>query len=297
MKNGKCFDIGTIQAFLDGELSNEMSLKVTNHAADCDACAITIADAEEESSLVFSALDREFNTLVPTQRLWGKINESITVERDSAPFLQKVWGFITLQLATPSFATAAGILVVFSIFSVVWTMRSGLPTVDGPEVAINTPVSVPAIATDNSTEPASATVTQPPVFESDTEIRSTTPRYTVVRTNYRANSRPAVRTASNAAPRATTLAYMPGEETYVNTIATMSESVNKSKNDVMRPSEQIAFERDLAVVNDAISRMRKEVRKNPKNESAKQVLYTSYQNKIDLLNSVSQREELIASLK
>lgn len=297
MKNGKCFDIGTIQAFLDGELSNDLSLKVTNHAADCDACAMAIAEADEESSLVFSALDRELNTLVPTQRLWGKINESITVERDNAPFLQKVWGFITLQLATPSFAAAAAVLVVFSIFSVVWTMRSGLPTVESPQVAVVTPVPVPADIANRSVGPAVAAETQPPVLEADTEIRSTTPRYTVVRANYRANSRPAVRTASNVAPRATTLAYMPGEETYVNTIATMSESVNKSKNDVMRPSEQIAFERDLAVLNDAISRMQKEVRKNPKNESAKQVLYTSYQNKIDLLNSVSQREELIASLK
>jgi hypothetical protein len=52
----------------------------------------------------------------------------------------------------------------------------------------------------------------------------------------------------------------------------------------------------MAVVDDAIAKMRKVVQKNPKNESAKQVLYTSYQNKIDLLNSVSQREELVASL-
>ena len=65
----------------------------------------------------------------------------------------------------------------------------------------------------------------------------------------------------------------------------------------MRPSERVAYERDMAVVNDAIAKMKKEVRRNPKNESAKQVLYNSYQNKIDLLNSVSQREELVASLK
>jgi hypothetical protein len=50
----------------------------------------------------------------------------------------------------------------------------------------------------------------------------------------------------------------------------------------------------MAVVNDSIQRMRQEVRKNPKNESAKQVLYSSYQNKIDLLNSVTQKEELMA---
>ncbi len=65
----------------------------------------------------------------------------------------------------------------------------------------------------------------------------------------------------------------------------------------MRPGERIAYERDMAVVNDAIAKMRNEVKRNPRNETAKQVLYSSYQNKIDLLNSVSQKEELVASLR
>ena len=87
---------------------------------------------------------------------------------------------------------------------------------------------------------------------------------------------------------------MPGEESYVKAIANLNESVSDQKDAVMRPSERISFERDMAVVNDSIQKMRQEVRKNPKNESAKQVLYASYQNKIDLLNSVTQKEELLA---
>ena len=66
---------------------------------------------------------------------------------------------------------------------------------------------------------------------------------------------------------------------------------------MLRPSERIAYERDMALVDDAITKLRQEVRRNPRNESAKQVLYSSYQNKIDLLNSVSQKEELVASLR
>jgi hypothetical protein len=98
-------------------------------------------------------------------------------------------------------------------------------------------------------------------------------------------------------PVAPAPAYIPGENSYVKTIAALSESVDNKKDAVLRPSERISYERDMAVVDDAIAKMKKEVRKNPKNESAKQVLYSSYQNKIDLLNSVSQREELVASLK
>jgi hypothetical protein len=53
----------------------------------------------------------------------------------------------------------------------------------------------------------------------------------------------------------------------------------------------------MAVVNDSIKRMREVVKKNPRNQAARQVLYASYQDKIDLLSSVAQREELMASLR
>ncbi|MBK9529349.1 MAG: hypothetical protein IPO41_13800 [Acidobacteria bacterium] len=53
----------------------------------------------------------------------------------------------------------------------------------------------------------------------------------------------------------------------------------------------------MAMVDDSIAKMRKEVKRNPKNETARQVLYSSYQNKIDLLNSVAQKEELMASIR
>ena len=46
---------------------------------------------------------------------------------------------------------------------------------------------------------------------------------------------------------------------------------------------RFAFERDLAMTDDAIKKMKKEVKRNPNDEAAKQVLRASYQNKIDLL--------------
>jgi len=56
--NGKCFEIGTIQAFLDGETAPEMSLRLTDHVAACDSCARLMSEAEEENSVVFSTLER-----------------------------------------------------------------------------------------------------------------------------------------------------------------------------------------------------------------------------------------------
>ena len=40
--NEKCFEIGTIQAFLDGETSPELSFRITDHVAECDKCALAI---------------------------------------------------------------------------------------------------------------------------------------------------------------------------------------------------------------------------------------------------------------
>ncbi len=83
----------------------------------------------------------------------------------------------------------------------------------------------------------------------------------------------------------------------MRTIADLKQNVDGQKDRIMNPSSRISYERDMAVVNDAIKKMKEVVKKNPKNQSAKQVLYSSYQNKIDLLNSVVEREELMASLR
>ena len=97
------------------------------------------------------------------------------------------------------------------------------------------------------------------------------------------------------APAADT--YLPGEESYVRTISDLKQNVDSQKDSVMTPSSRVSYERDMAMVNDSIKRMREVVKKNPRTQAARQVLYSSYQDKIDLLNSVSQREELMASLR
>ena len=81
--NGKCFEIGTIQAFLDGETTPDVSLRLTDHVAACDNCARLMAEADEENAIVFSTLERELNALVPTQRLWSRINETIDIEKST----------------------------------------------------------------------------------------------------------------------------------------------------------------------------------------------------------------------
>ncbi|MEO7658599.1 MAG: hypothetical protein ABIV48_03200, partial [Pyrinomonadaceae bacterium] len=109
------------------------------------------------------------------------------------------------------------------------------------------------------------------------------------------SERPDVRKSTGVA--VVNAAYLPGEESYVRTIGRLNNTVDGQKDAILRPSERISYERDMAVVNDTIAKMNAEINKNPKNELAKQVLYSSYQNKIDLLTSVAQKEELVASLQ
>ena len=288
----RCLDIGIIQAFLDGELSHEDNARVSGHMAVCDVCANSFAEAEDEAAIVFPALERELNTLVPTQRLWNKINDSIAIEKQRLPWWQKTWQVLAASLANPSIAVAASIVVVIGIFAAIWINMAPVETVNTPNL---TAASKPAVASTNSV----AAVNSPaPVAASSSPDQVAATTREVERASYRpepqrTSTAPAV-VKRTAAPSADVTA---GEESYVNTISTLSKTVEDKKDGVLRPSQRVSFERDMAVVNDTIVKMKSEVKRNPKNETARQVLYSSYQNKIDLLNSVAQREELMASIR
>jgi hypothetical protein len=287
-----CLDTGTIQAFLDGELAPAAASNVSAHIAMCDACAAQLGSAEEESAFVFAVLEREMDTLVPTQRLWSKINESIEVEKHNLPFWQKAWNVLVASLANPAIAFAAVAVIVFGVSTVVFVEKNESPR--QAEVAgYQPPKQITPVSTTNlpAVDPAGP-VTSPDVAEA-TPIRSSRSSSNKAENIvYRQPPAPAIHDT-----RPVQADYVSGEENYVKTIDTLAKTVDAQKETVLRPSERVSYERDMAVVDDAIKKMRKEVQKNPKNESAKQVLYSSYQNKIDLLNSVSQREELVASLK
>ena len=288
--NGKCIDIGIIQAFLDGETAPALSLAVTSHMANCQNCAVLMADAEEESSFVFSALDREYNLLVPTQRLWNKINESLEVEKNHSPFWEKVRRSLSVFVVNPSIAVAASVLIVFTLFAAIWMMRSN--TTESNTIAATGPTQPEQTVTITTT----GSDYIPPINGGPTEVRSSSRtsrfRAAAVNADFReSNDRPRVQPLVY---RETAPEYLPGEESYVKTIAGLKQNVDGEKDSVLPPSSRVAYERDMAVVDDAINKMKAVVRKNPKNQSAKQVLYSSYQDKIDLLNSVAQREELMA---
>lgn len=307
--NGRCFEIGAIQAFLDGETSPDVSLQISNHVAECDGCAFTLAAAEEETSAVFSVLDREMNTLVPTQRLWSRINETLAEEKGHTSVWRRLMSLASIYLENPSFAVAAGLMIVLGMFVAVWSPRvsdisgnigngpaSSAPAPSGmseqPEQAgpvTSAASTIGPSADENLKPPIRVNETRYPAEKLSALVRNAS--LNTGGTRVRPQNMRYVMPAS-AAPE-----YLPGEESYVTTIVGLRENIENEKDTILTPSSRVAYERDMAIVDDSIRRMREAVRRNPRNQSAKQVLYSSYQDKIDLLNSVAQREDLIASLK
>lgn len=282
-----CLETGQIQAFLDGELSQLEVENVSMHLAECDACGIALADAEEENSIVFSTLAREMDSLVPSQRLWAKINSGIEAERSVSGRWSNFISELKRAFLRPSMAAAAVMVLMIAGFS--WIFISGskngqqtAATVASPAFTIDQPKISQVEAATPQTETSfaavrAATVSRPPVVTDRSNIAVRRP----------SNDYDATRTAAASTA-------IPGEAMYVKTIATLGRSGEAGN--VMRASERIAYERDMAIVDDSIKRLRSEVKRHPANQAARQMLYTSYQNKIDLLNSAAQQADAIASL-
>ncbi len=297
-----CLDLGTIQAFLDGEIASGKSEAIARHVSVCDDCANMLAEAEEESAFAFSALEQEFNTLVPTQRLWTKINDSIEKERKS--FWKPLFAFL-LQPSTMAFASLIFVtLVSTTLFSLKPDEAVKYVARNEPKTTVNVPIAVPTSTKEPSisepeinNEPIVAPTRRNVRLASDIQPKN---EIRAVKAGFAGSER----NTEDVKPKIKSETVIPalsenigGEENYLKTIATLTQTVNDRKDQTLSASARFAFERDLAVTEDAIKQMKREVRKNPKNDAAKQILRASYQNKIDLLNSVADKTELMASLK
>ncbi|MGI8470396.1 MAG: anti-sigma factor family protein [Pyrinomonadaceae bacterium] len=304
----KCFDSGTIQAFLDGELNDNSLELVARHVSVCGDCARLLAEAESESAFAFSALDSELNSLVPSERIRANLYKAIAAEKKT--FWQKIFG--GLSFSNSSIVAFASLALVVGLFTTLFILREN--RMANNEVAkTETPKSVGTQIGDKQTKPVSVN----PFSEGKPEIPTVAPqivkttakpaienRALIQNTDYKIRKSPVKNQTAEAANKTADDNAQPaknegliGEESYIKTIATLNETVNSRKDEVLKPSARVAFEKDLAVIDDSISKMRKEVQKNPKNEAAKELLRSSYQNKIDLLNSVADKNELMATLR
>lgn len=304
----KCFEIGTIQAFLDGELENDSLAQVAHHVAVCGDCAMLLAEAESESAFAFAALDSELNSLVPTSRIRANLYEQIAAEKKS--FWQKIFGE-NFSFTNSSTAAFASLILVAGIFATLFIIRENRAPVINETAKINLPKpsetqeikeqksSAPDLvngAADNFSSGKNLLRIGKSVVKTGSENRAAIQKADNRRQKFVIKNQPAQVENKNVdvAESPVKNQGLIGEDGYLKTIATLNSTVNNRKDEALKPSERVSFEKDLAVVDDSISKMQKEVRSNPKNEAARELLRSAYQNKIDLLNSVADKSELMA---
>jgi hypothetical protein len=281
----RCLDEVKLQTYFDGELSIDQMESVTSHLASCATCAAAARELEEESALLTSALAAEFEASVPTERLRQRIDAAVLGERVAfaqstakssgiAAFFSGLLNFGTQR--TLGFASVAVVLAFAAIIAVVMMRGKQEPT--APNVASNSQpekqqVSAPVIpkpslpqSTQNNL-PANVVASNPPAKNVSYRYRPSKP-------------------STNPAPIPEPVKLLPGERSYLQTIARLDSTI-KSNKKAMRPSLQVEYERNLAVVDRAIAATRSAAKSNPNDPDAADFMFAAYQSKVDLLNTIA----------
>jgi hypothetical protein len=275
-------DEAKLQTYFDGELSLSMMESVTSHLASCETCAAAARELEEESALLTSALTAEFEASVPTERLRQRIDAAVLGERVAfaqptgrrsglAAFFSGLLNFGTQR--TLGFASLAVVLAFAAIIGAVMMRNKPAEPVTAPTQVATT---VPSKA-----NPPQATTT--PV---DVQNTAPTPIVASMPTTRSGGTVRPNRTSTPSAPKLQPVKLFPGERSYLQTIARLDSTI-KSNKKAMRPSLQVEYERNLAVVDRAIAATRSAAKSNPNDPDAADFMFAAYQSKVDLLNTIA----------
>jgi hypothetical protein len=272
-----------LQSYFDRELPLEQMESVTSHLASCATCAAAARELEEESALVMNALAAEFEACVPTERLRQRIDEAVLGDRLAiARSSQKTSGFFSglFNFGTQralGYASLAVVLALGAIFAVV-KMKS-TPESNNNVAKVNTPTSVNPKAIDKT--PATAPIA------SNSSQATQQPAIKVVTHPVRpASNFRTVKYTPAVEPKSEPVKLLPGERSYLQTIAKLDSTIKSSKKG-MRPSLQVEYERNLAVVDRAIAATRSAAKSNPNDPDAADFMFSAYQSKVDLLNTIA----------
>jgi len=80
---------------------------------------------------------------------------------------------------------------------------------------------------------------------------------------------------------------LPGERSYLQTIAQLDSTI-KAEKASMKPGVQAEYQRNLAFVDRTLAVARTAAKSNPNDPDATEFMFSAYQSKVDLLNTVAQ---------
>ena len=289
----RCLDEVKLQSYFDGELSLDMMESVTSHLASCVTCAAAARELEEESAFVMSALAAEFETSVPTESLRQRIDAAVLGERLAvaeatqktsglAAFFSGLLNFGTQR--TLGYASLAVVMAFAAIFAVV-KLRTAPAENTASKSQINNQVAVvpqtPTVIHNNSDAAPNALAQAGALPKAGTEGVKGKSGNEGVKGKYQQ-----VKYTQAAAPKPTPVKLLPGERSYLQTIAKLDSTI-KSNQKGMRPSLEVEYQRNLAVVDRAIAATRSAAKSNPNDPDAADFMFAAYQSKVDLLNTIA----------
>jgi hypothetical protein len=306
--NRGCLDEAVLQAYIDGELSQAETGEAASHIAACEPCAAALATAEGEAALFSSAFALDDSVTVPTEALRARINAAVA-QLESTPEANRGrtrgWNFggffaplaslfdLTPQRAA-AFASILAVVAVALIYFAVNRQPSRPAVSKQDEIASNvknTPPSTPtSVATNGNDKNGVSTGEITKVGDNGNQSKNT--RAVPASYHLRHVGGSGVKTPIDKGPEAPKL--LPGEKDYQTAIASLEKTIKIGGEAVLRPAVRVEYERNLAILDNAIAQTRQVAAKDPKDKDAVGFLMSVYQSKVELLTKVADQAQVAA---
>lgn len=294
----ECIEEGILQGYVDDELSPEAAERVAVHLAACVACAAAAAEVSNETALLATAFEAENALEIPTVRLRERLDAAIAeVNRPAEIFEQQQGGRLTAWLASFAglfkvwpqralgFASLIAIVAFAAIFTIIQRNQSGtksndqmLAARDEKKTKATSPVTISPSPTPERTD---SPIAVPKQDEKKIPGKRTAPKK---------QADPNLVPEPGQLPKdELAIKLLPGEQDYLKAIDTLTTEIEASAGTAMKPSLRAEYERNLAIVDQAIDSTRRVARRNPSDPDASEFLYSSYQSKLDLLSAVAEQ--------
>ena len=264
-----CISEETFQAWFDGELADNEAATVAAHVIECLNCAEAARTVEAENLIVSKGLAIEFDRTIPTERLRERVNTAVAGLQHASMWpappslLQRARElFSSFRPLGYASAVAAILLVGFVVFL---SLKNERTLIAPPDAVRSDSWNVPLAI-------ASASGEKPPK-----------PDASPLPTKREGRKAMAIKRSRNYEPDAFSLTWQQRQYDYA--IARLDEAIKVQP--AMRPSVQVEYAYNMAVIDNAIVTGREVARRNPRDPQATQFLRDAYQSKVDLMNQIA----------
>jgi hypothetical protein len=297
-------DEGLLQAYIDGELSQVETAEAASHFAACESCAAALAVAESESAFFSSAFAIDDSVSVPTEALHARISAAVaqlesTSETNRAGARNRSFGGFLASLSglfdfTPrSVAAFASLLAVVAVALVYFAVnRQPNKLSNRDEIAQKVQPAPPSTPSrpnriENSGDGTGGVKSLGTGGDQSKKAAAVPASYKHRRAGVGEGLRP-----TSDRPKAPEI--LPGEKDYQTAIASLEKTIKLGGDAALRPAVRVDYERNLAILDNAIKQTRQAAAKNPKDRDAVGFLMSAYQSKVELLTKVADQAQVAA---